>query len=134
MSESLGQDIEVVEEDSMTIRVQVRDAGGNAFDLTSFQAHFIVKENLADADANAKIVKKSQGLSGGHVDQIEILDQSIAANKGVMLIKLLPADTEKVARDYLYSVKILNVSPTTKRHTVANGTFRIKKSLAETIT
>lgn len=127
------QDITVVEQDSIDILVTVQDKLGTRVDLTPFQAIFIVKADVKDADGAAKITKKTLGL-GGSTSEIEYLDQGAATTKGQMLIHVLPDDNKLLARSFLYTVKILNIPVTTKRYTVVSGNYIITKSLVETVT
>jgi hypothetical protein len=134
LTESNPHNLVVTEQDSVTIRIIVRDKTGQTMDLTPFQVVFAVKDKLTSPDSAAKITKGTAGLTHGSDSQLKILDQTDPTLRGVLEIYLAPNDTELLPRDYLYTVKLLTIPPEApKRFTVVTALFRIVKSLLETV-
>jgi hypothetical protein len=115
------KDLDIIARDSRDITVTALDRRTKLpFNLSLYQALFVVKSERTDTLENAKIVKKTAGLVGGGVAQITIVD----AAKGIFEIHLLSPDTALPPAVYRYTVILVRNSDS-KRFTIAKGAFQV---------
>jgi len=115
----MATDLSIYEGEDKTWSVTILDSAGAPVDITGYTFLFVVKENITDTDANAKIKK-------------EITSHSDPTN-GVTQIAIDAADTADINGKYLYDYQWVDTS-TKRRVILKKATFEIEKRVGDTFT
>lgn len=77
--------------------------------LPGYDLVFMLKDKLDDDDLDALVTKKSAGLTGGSVDQIEIVDDGTVPKRGQAVIYIGASETRALdhTRSYFYAVALV---------------------------
>lgn len=129
-------DVDLIQRNSRTLRFRVYDAQNVPFPLDGFEAEFVVKQNIGDADTSARITKKSAGLPGGAADQIAF--ESLPPPGGGanvrygILVYCRSADTMLDVGTYVYQIDVIKAVGD-ERFTVKQGTLQVLETAIKTI-
>ena len=126
MLEIQKQDLEIDQRDSKDYKIFIKDANKIPFPLTGYNAVFVVKSDIKDTLAQAKILKKTVGLTAapaGADAQITVVDSL----KGILEVHLTSTDTNLLSGVYRWVLVIVN-NTTGKRYTAARGAFKVTEA------